>query len=94
MKTATVILKILAAIATVAGVVYLVATYGDQVVAWFKRLLGKDVCECDCCQCEGDCEACECEGDCEECDCEFCCNCEEAEEEEEEDVAAEADFEE
>ena len=102
MKTATIILKILAAVAAVAGVVYLVATYGDKVVAWFKRILGKDECECDCCQCEGDCEACECEGDCEECECEWCCSCENAEEATEEDpvvaeeevVAAEADFEE
>lgn len=84
MKTATVVLKILAAVATVAGVIFLVATYGDKVVAWFKRLLGKDYCDCDC-------EECECDGDCETCECECC---EECEDEEEEPVAAEADFEE
>lgn len=64
MKTFTIIAKILAALATIAGIVYLVATYGDKIVAWTKKLLGS--CPC----CNGDCE-CECEGECE---------CEEAEE--------------
>lgn len=95
MKTATLILKILAAVAAIVGVVYLVATYGDKIVAWFKRLLGKCPCECDCdeCDCDGDCETCECE--CCECDCDCECECEEPVEiAEEEVVAAEADFEE
>lgn len=98
MKTANVILKVLAAVAAVVGVVFLVATYGDKVVAWFKRLLGKDNSKCEGCECEGDCDACECEDDCEECECGCCCECEEeaeeAEEAAEEVVAAEADFEE
>ena len=90
MKTATLILKILAAVATIVGVVFLVATYGDKVVAWFKRLLGRCECHCEC-----DCDECECEGDCEACDCDCCeCDCDCAEEVEEEIVAAEADFEE
>lgn len=93
MKTATLILKILAGVATVVGVVFLVATYGDKVVAWFKRLLGNCTCECEC-----DCDECECEGNCEECDCDCCeCDCgteEVVETTEEEVVAAEADFEE
>ena len=38
MKTA---LKILSALAAIAGIVYVVATYGDQIVAWCKRLLEK-----------------------------------------------------
>lgn len=33
------IIKILTALATVAGVVYIVATYGEQIVAWAKKLL-------------------------------------------------------
>ena len=41
MKVVGIILKILAVIAAIAGIVYLVATYGDRVVNWFKRLLGK-----------------------------------------------------
>lgn len=96
MKTATLILKILAGVATIVGIVYLVATYGDKVVAWFKRLLGNCTCgcECDCdeCECDGNCEECDC--DCCECDCEPECECEcECECEEGEVVAPEADFE-
>lgn len=37
MKT---VLKILTALAAIAGIVYAVATYGDRIVAWAKRLLG------------------------------------------------------
>lgn len=82
------IMKILAAIATIAGAVYLIATYGDKIVAWAKKLLNCSCCcdEEDCC-CEGECECC-CEG-------EEDCACEEAAEEAEapaEDVATEADF--
>ena len=39
MKTLTAIVKVLAALAAVAGAVYVVATYGDQIVAWAKKLL-------------------------------------------------------
>ena len=31
--------KILTALAAIAGVVYVVATYGDQIVAWAKKIL-------------------------------------------------------
>ena len=34
----------LAALAAIAGVVFVIATYGDKIVAWAKKLLGK--CEC------------------------------------------------
>ena len=34
MKTVNTIVKILAALATVAGAIYLIATYGDKIVAW------------------------------------------------------------
>lgn len=61
MKAFGVILKILAALAAVAGIVYVVATYGDKIVAWARKLLNG------CCCCDCDCEECEC--DCE-CDCE------------------------
>lgn len=64
MKLAATIAKILAAVAAVAGAVYLIATYGDKIVAWAKSLLN-----CPCC-CADD-EACCCADD------EVCC-CEEA----------------
>ena len=100
MKIAATIGKILAAVAAVAGAVYLIATYGDAIVAWAKKFLG---CTC-CCEEECCCEA----GECccgEECCCEEAAPAEEAAEEaapveeaaEEaapaEDVATEADFE-
>ena len=86
MKAMSIVLKILTALAAVAGVVYVIATYGDKIVAWAKGLLGKCECdECEGCECnvDGEC-TCECEcDDCECCDCECgCeCECEEAEEE-------------
>ena len=53
MKT---IVKILAALAAVAGALYVVATYGDKIVAWAKKVLNIDCCsdcECDCdCDCD------------------------------------------
>ena len=45
MKT---VLKILAALAAIAGVIYVVATYGDKIVAWCKKVLGG----CKCGKCE------------------------------------------
>ena len=100
MKTFSLIAKIVAALAAVAGIVYVVATYGDKIVAWAKSLLAKFGCcgdECDCdCQCDAECEDCPCESDCDECPC--CGECEDAEEAAEEapaaeDAAEEADFE-
>ena len=44
MKAFTLIVKILAALAAIAGVVYIVATYGDKIVAWCKDLLAKCPC--------------------------------------------------
>lgn len=41
MKTFTTILKVLAALAAVAGIIYVVATFGDRIVAWAKQLLNK-----------------------------------------------------
>lgn len=60
MKVFTTILKILAALAAIAGIVYVIATYGDKIVAWAKKVLG---CTCECCGCECDCD---CDCDCEE----------------------------
>ena len=39
MKAATIIAKILTVLATVAGAIYLLATYGDKIVAWCKGLI-------------------------------------------------------
>ena len=45
MKAFEIIAKILAAVAVIAGIVYLVATYGDKIVAWAKKLLPCKECE-------------------------------------------------
>lgn len=79
MKIFATIMKIVAALAAIAGIVYVVATYGDKIVAWAKGLLGK----CSCC-CEDECCCCE-----EDCCCEETCCCEEAAEEIAEEAAAE-----
>ena len=81
MKAVKTITKILVALAAVAGAVYVIATYGDKIVAWAKNLLnsckccGGD-CECECCcgcdcDCDDECE-CECAGECK-----CCCEAEE-----------------
>ena len=38
------IMKILTALAAIAGVIYIIATYGDKIVAWAKNLLS--ACKC------------------------------------------------
>ena len=91
MKAVSIIMKVLAALAAVAGIVYVIATYGDRIVSWAKGLLG--ICDCDCeecdCLCEDDCDDCKCEGDCDEnCPCEAA-----AEASDEEDALTAEDFE-
>ena len=79
MKVFGFILKLVAALAAIAGIVYVVINYGDKIVLWVKKLFG--ICDCDCqcaCECEGDCDDCQCEDDCDDCACEGCCNCDEA----------------
>ena len=86
MKVFGIVVKIVLALAAVAGIVYLAATYGDRVVAWAKGLLkGK-------CCCGGNCD---CDCDCEEGECTCDCEDEEVTVEvvEAEPVAAEGDFE-
>ena len=39
MKTFGNILKILAILAAIAGIIYVVATYGERIVAWAKKAL-------------------------------------------------------
>ena len=42
-------IKILTALAAVAGAVYVIATYGDQIVAWAKKVLAS-MPKCPCCE--------------------------------------------
>lgn len=49
MKAFSVIAKIIGALVLIAGAVYVVATYGDKIVAWAKSILP---CKC----CKGDAE--------------------------------------
>ncbi|MBR5528941.1 MAG: hypothetical protein IKU57_00540 [Oscillospiraceae bacterium] len=53
MKVFTTILKIVAVIAAIAGIIYVVATYGDKIVAWARKLLRKGQEYC-CCKCDED----------------------------------------
>ena len=76
-----IVLKILTALAAIAGIVYVIATYGDKIVAWAKKILASCPCCNDTCECE-----CECEGE-GECKCGGECKC--AEESAEEAVAEE-----
>lgn len=66
-KTISTVLMILTAVAAIAGVIYIAATYGDRIVAWAKKLLKKlsrnDFCCYEDCYCDDE-------------DC--CCDCEEA----------------
>lgn len=80
MNTFKIVVKILTALAAIAGIVYIIATYGDKIVAWAKDLLAKCPCKCKMEE-EAACE-CECSGECDcggECKCS--CSCEEAAEE-------------
>ena len=64
MKT---VFKLLTALAAIAGAVYVIATYGDKIVAWAKKILASCPCcdnTCDC-VCEGEGE-CQCEAPAEE----------------------------
>lgn len=70
MKTVNTIIKIVTALAAVAGVIYLIATYGDKIVAWAKKLLDSCPCKCNCdiedcadCDCQADCPCAEADGD-------------------------------
>ncbi len=60
MKTFATIMKVLAVLAAIAGIIFVVATYGERLVAWAKNLLAKlrrEDCFCcdeDCCCCDED----------------------------------------
>ena len=88
MKAFKVIAKIVVALAAIAGVVYVVATYGDRIVAWARKLLNSCPCCCDC-----DCDECDCDCECDECDCDCTCQCGEKAVADEAVVAEQNDFE-
>ena len=89
MKNFALIAKIVTAIAAVVGFAYIIATYGEQIIEWTKKLLNSCPCKCTC-------------DDCADCECELVCpadeeTCEEepeAEAEDEEEVEAEDEIEE
>ena len=60
MKNFALIAKILTAIAAIVGFAYIVATYGEQIVEWAKKLLNSCPCKCN----AEDCADCECQLDC------------------------------
>ena len=43
------LIKILTALAAIAGVIYVIATYGEQIVAWCKKIWSM-VPKCPCCE--------------------------------------------
>lgn len=48
-KTFGLIMKIVAAVLAVAGIVFVIVAYGDRIAAWFKRTFGKYFgCRCGC----------------------------------------------
>lgn len=46
MKTFEVVVKLITALAAVAGAVYVVAAYGDKIVAWAKSITSRCSCQC------------------------------------------------
>ena len=54
MKPLNTIVKIMTALAAVAGAVYIIATYGEQIVAWAKKVWNA-MPQCPCCE-DGDVE--------------------------------------
>ena len=47
MKIVSVVAKVLAALAAAVGAIYLLATYGEQIVAWCKKVMANlPTCEC------------------------------------------------
>ena len=61
MKTFGNILKVSAILAAIAGIIYVVATYGERIVAWAKKILRRSeqdiYFDSDCCEDDECCEA-------------------------------------
>ena len=49
MKAFNLIVKLLAALAAIAGIIYVIATYGEQIVAWAKKIMAS-LPKCPCCE--------------------------------------------
>ena len=60
MKNFALIAKILTALAALVGIAYIIATYGEQIIDWAKKLLNACPCKCS----ADDCANCECDLDC------------------------------
>ena len=60
MKNFALIAKILTAVAALVGIAYIIATYGEQIISWAKKLLNACPCKCT----ADDCANCECDLDC------------------------------
>ena len=72
MKVWSAIVKIIVALAAIAGIIYVAATYGDRITAWAKKLLSSFSCCCGCgCDCGCDCDEDFYEITCPNCDEEF-----------------------
>lgn len=57
MKQFKLIAGIIVAVAAVAGIVFVIATYGNQIVAWCKKIIDsvssrKSFCSCECVEAE------------------------------------------
>ena len=50
MKVFTTVMKILAALAAAAAIVYVVVTYGEAIIAWIKKQLARFGIHFDCCE--------------------------------------------
>lgn len=59
MNTWSVVIKVGVALLAVAGAVFVVAKYGDKIVAWAKKLIHKAPCHVFDCDSDCDCD-CEC----------------------------------
>ncbi len=63
MKTFNTIMKILAVLAAVAGIAYVIVRYGDKIVAWVRATVDRfcpKLCTCGCdCDCDCDCDCAE-----------------------------------
>lgn len=42
MKAFWTVVKILAVLAAIAGIIYVIAAYGDKMVAWARKVLGRN----------------------------------------------------
>jgi hypothetical protein len=47
MKTFSIVVKVLLALAAIAAIVYVIVVYGEKITAWFKKTLGSLKCFCD-----------------------------------------------